>query len=281
MKRRKVLIYGRANYLDKCIAYELLKKEFEVSLITHDKEKENFKSRLINIEYVDITNHVALKEKLKNIDTIICTNGISNIEKASITYKANLNLLYKAIGNGVRKFIYISNLNKQQHNYFWSCEENIFIEDIKQSGMNFCIIYPNRLYSDMLDFLKMAQKGKITLFGNGKIKINPIHYKDLAAVCVKAIYSKQTIIEAGGPEIYTHTEIAMQAFYVLNREPIINYYSNTSEKLFLWLIKILCPSKYLYSNRVFLNFLTMNAIAPPYGGSYGLRTYFEEEKEKI
>ena len=40
---------------------------------------------------------------------------------------------------------------------------------------------------DMKDFLKMAKTGKVYLFGDGKLKLNPIHGKDLANEVVNAI----------------------------------------------------------------------------------------------
>ena len=43
---------------------------------------------------------------------------------------------------------------------------------------------PNGFFSDMKDFLEMAKKGRVYLFGDGQFKLNPIDGKDLAVVCV-------------------------------------------------------------------------------------------------
>ena len=60
-----------------------------------------------------------------------------------------------------------------------------------------------------LIFLKMAKKGRITLFGNGENKINPIHGADLAIVCVSALKIHDKEINVGGPDIFTFHEILL------------------------------------------------------------------------
>ena len=46
--------------------------------------------------------------------------------------------------------------------------------------MAYQIIRPNGFFSDMKDFLEMANGGRVYLFGNGQYKLNPIHGSDLA-----------------------------------------------------------------------------------------------------
>ncbi|MFB6305592.1 MAG: SDR family NAD(P)-dependent oxidoreductase, partial [Flavobacteriales bacterium] len=85
---------------------------------------------------------------------------------------------------------------------------------MKNSGSNYTLICPTGFFSDMEEYFKMAQKGRAQLFGNGKFKINPIHGKDLAKICVDSIEKDKKVIEAGGPEIFTDKEIVEKAFHI-------------------------------------------------------------------
>ena len=42
-----------------------------------------------------------------------------------------------------------------------------FVTDLKTSGIDYCIVRPNGFFSDLGDFLEMASKGTVYLFGKG------------------------------------------------------------------------------------------------------------------
>jgi len=60
----------------------------------------------------------------------------------------------------------------------------------------------------MGEFLKMAKGGKIYLFGDGKLKHNPIHGEDLAKVIVDSISQDTKEFNRGGPDLLSQNEIA-------------------------------------------------------------------------
>jgi len=62
---------------------------------------------------------------------------------------------------------------------------------LKTSGLDYCIIRLNGFFSDRADFLKMAKGGKVYLFGDGKLKLNPIHGQDFAKELVNAIIQEK------------------------------------------------------------------------------------------
>jgi uncharacterized protein YbjT (DUF2867 family) len=43
----------------------------------------------------------------------------------------------------------------------------MFVEQLKKSGLDYCVVRPNGFFSDMTDFYKIARKGRVYLFGNG------------------------------------------------------------------------------------------------------------------
>ena len=63
----------------------------------------------------------------------------------------------------------------------------------------------------------MASKGRAFLVGAGNNKMNPIHGRDLAEVCVDAAEGDALEVEAGGPDITTQREAAALAFEVVGK----------------------------------------------------------------
>lgn len=62
-----------------------------------------------------------------------------------------------------------------------TCEaKEKFTKELKNSGLEYCVIRPNGFFSDMTEFYTLAKNRRIYLSGNGKLKSNPIHGEDLA-----------------------------------------------------------------------------------------------------
>ena len=126
-----------------------------------------------------------------------------------VDYKGNSNLLKEAIEQGVKSFQYISAINGdnlRQLKIFEAKEK--FVDELKDSGMKYCVLRPNGFFSDMKDFLEMAKRGKVYLFGDGNFKMNPIHGEDLAKVCIDKMVEGVKEESIGGPELFTHNELA-------------------------------------------------------------------------
>lgn len=143
------------------------------------------------------------------------------------------------------------------------------------SGLEFCIIRPNGFFCDMSEFLKMAKKGVVKLFGDGHHKMNPIHGADLARLCVANIQSERKHIEVGGPQILTHKEIAELAFRTLGTTPKIKYMPNRIRSSILGLAKVFTSSRTYGPVEFFFTVLAMDMVAPRYG-SHTLEEYFHE-----
>ena len=120
----------------------------------------------------------------------------------------------------------------------------MFVDQLKKSGLDYCIIRPNGFFSDISEFYEMAKKGRVYLFGNGELKVNPIHGEDLAEVCVDAIEKSDQEIKVGGPEILTHNEIAVTAFDVLDIKPKITNIPDWIRNVMLKLVRIFTVSKF-------------------------------------
>jgi hypothetical protein len=130
----------------------------------------------------------------------------------------------------------------------------------------------------MTEFYKMTKKGRVHLFGNGELKMNPIHGKDLTKICVDAIKKPDQEIEVGGPETLTHTEIALSAFNVLGIEPKITYLPEWIRTSILKLLRILTGSKMYGPIEFFLTVMAIDMIAPEHG-NHRLRKYISNLRD--
>jgi uncharacterized protein YbjT (DUF2867 family) len=191
-----------------------------------------------------------------------------------VDYQANMNLLQDAQKSGVKKFIYVSVLNGGNLRYLRICDaKERFVDELKASGLEYCIIRPNGFFSDMAEFFEMAKKGRIYLFGKGVLKTNPIHGKDLATVCVDAINEGDKEVLVGGPETLTHQEIALSAFDVLGSKPKITYIPEWMRASVLKLLKLFTGSKTYGPIEFFMTVMAIDMVAPEYG-KYTLKEHF-------
>lgn len=227
----------------------------------------------------ELTNPSSIKGCCEKMDVVISTVGITKqkdgLSYMDVDYQANMNLLEEAQKSGVKKFIYVSVLHGDKLGQLKICEaKERFVEALKKSGMDYCIIRPNGFFSDMTEFLNMARNGRIYLFGNGQLRANPIHGEDLATICVDAISKSENEIKAGGPETLTQTEIAIAAFNALGKEPKITYIPDWVRVMTLTLVRILTSTKVYGPVEFFMTVMAMDMLAPEYG-EHTLKAYYE------
>jgi len=275
----KVLLAGISGYLGSYIAQELREKGYFVRGIARNPDNLRRKGIKVNeIISAELTQPHSIEDCCENIDVVISTVGITKqkdgLTYMDVDYQANMNLLHQAKLSSVNKFIYVSVLNGENLRHLKICSaKEMFVEELKKSGLDYCIIRPNGFFSDMAEFYTMAQKGRVYLFGNGELKANPIHGEDLAKVCVDVIDNTETVIEVGGPETLTQKEIAHSAFDVLGIPPKITYIPEWVRVLVLKLVRFSTGSKLYGPIEFFMTVMAINMVAPEYG-RHTLKNYF-------
>jgi uncharacterized protein YbjT (DUF2867 family) len=280
-----ILVAGATGYLGKYITKELSNRGFYIKVLVRNHEK--FKRLKIQVDGViqaEVTDKSSLQDCCKNIDVVISSVGITKqkdgLNYMDVDYQANLNLLDQAKKSGVKKFIYLSVLNGEKLRSLKICEEKEkFVDELKSSGLDYCIIRPNGFFSDMTNFYNMAKKGRIYLFGDGNQQANPIHGEDLAKVCVTAIESNDKEIEAGGPETLTQIEIAKLAFDAIGKEPKITHIPDWLRNTILTIAKPIMSSKKFGPIEFFMNVMAIDMVAPEYG-QHTLKNYFNELRQR-
>jgi len=282
---RRVLVAGATGYLGGFILRELQQRGMWIRALARDTSKLRLPSSS-NIESIEgrVTDLPSIEGCCLDIDIVISTIGITR-QKDSLTYmdvdyQANLNLLREARKTGVRKFIYISVFKARKLQHLKICEaKEKFVDELKCSSMDFCVIRPNGFFSDMAAYLEMAKKGRIYLFQHGECRANPIHGADLASLCVDAIDSDRKEIDIGGPQVLSHREIAHLAFQAVNKDAVITSIPDWLRKLVLWSLRRFSSSKLYGPLEFFLTVMAMDMIAPEFG-TRTLQDFFMNTVEK-
>jgi len=285
MKTKKIFLAGATGYLGAYIAKELKRREYPTKILARKRNKALDDTSYYETTIAEVTNPESLYGIMDGIDTVISTIGITKQKDGftymDVDYQGNMNLLEEAEKAGVRKFIYVSAFNANNLTQLKMCNaKEKFVNELKRSKLDYCVIRPNGFFSDMTEFLQMARKGKVVLFGDGNFQMNPIHGADLAEVCVKALGSDEKTIEVGGPEVLTHNEMAYLAFNALNRKSKIKYMPEWMKKSILGLTRTFNTSKTYGPMEFFFTVLSMDMIAPKYGRNT-LSEYFCEVSKEI
>jgi uncharacterized protein YbjT (DUF2867 family) len=126
----------------------------------------------------------------------------------------------------------------------------------------------------MTQFLDMALKGRVYIFGDGGSRINPIHGEDLAKVCVDAVGDERWEIPVGGPETLRYIEIANMAFEVLGRRPKITKIPGRLVELSIKPLRLFSKNCYTLI-KFFVKAMTNDLVAPRVG-THKLREHYIE-----
>ena len=284
MAKNKVLLAGATGYLGRYITQELLSRNLETKIIVRDKHKVKFDAPNLEIIEAEVTKPETLDNLFNGVDVVISTVGITRqkdgLTYMDVDYQVNKNLIDEAKKSGVQKFIYISVLNGEKLRHLKICEAKEKLGDyLKSSGLDYSIIRPNGFFSDMGDFLKMAKGGKVYLFGDGKLKLNPIHGEDLAKVVVDTINQDAKEINIGGPDMLSQNDIAELALKAYSKPIKIIHLPDWMRKFTLWTVRTFTSSKTYGPIEFFMTTMVMDMQAPQYG-KLKLGDFFNEQINK-
>jgi uncharacterized protein YbjT (DUF2867 family) len=279
---KKVLVAGATGYLGRYLVKELKKQGYWVRALARNSNKlDDLKEYIDEVFEAEVTKPETLNRICDDIDVVISSIGITRqkdgLTYMDVDYQGNKNLLDLAVENKVSKFIFVSVLNAHQMKELKGIEAKLLFEEkLKASGLDYTIIRPTGFFSDMLEFLNMAKKGRVSLFGTGENKINPIHGADLAEICVGSIIKSEKEINVGGPEIFTFKEIAELAFKVLNKQVKISYLPMWMIRIILPLIRTFTSSKTYGPIEFMMSVMTMDVVGESFG-RHRLNEFYAEQ----
>lgn len=282
---KKVLVAGATGYLGQHLVKELKTRGFWVRvLIRKEAQKEKFET-VDDFFIGKVTKPESIKGVTKDIDWVFSTIGITRQKDGmtymDVDYQGNSNLLKEALIDKVESFEYISAINGDnlRHLKIFEAKEK-FVDELKSSGINYCVLRPNGFFSDMKDFLNMAKAGRVYLFGKGELKLNPIDGADLAKVCVDKVIEGAKEETVGGVDILTQNELAELALKAWDKPIKISHLPDWTRRLTIWILRTFTSSKTYGPIEFFLTAMAFDNIANQYGPNR-LEDFFKLEVKKM
>lgn len=285
---KKILVAGATGYLGRYVAWEFKRRGYWVRVLARSPEKlqtegsymEPAIDQLCDELFVgEITRPETLAGVCDGIDFVFSSIGITRQRDGlgfmDVDYQGNMNLLAEALDSKVRKFVFVSVFMADRIADL-ARERELFVQELKRSGLAYGIVRPTGYFSDMSEFLKMARGGKVYILGSGRNKINPIHGEDLAGVCVDSAEANQNHSEqdVGGPITYSYEEIGALACDILGVKKKIVHIP-------LGLARLVAACIRPFSSRVYqaVRFFTTvmsNDFVAPKAGSHRLDHYLQQ-----
>ncbi|WP_424972831.1 SDR family oxidoreductase [Dinoroseobacter sp. S76] len=278
---KTVLVAGATGYLGRHIVEKYAANGWHVRALVRNAAK----ARAANLPAHDFfegeaTDPDSLKGIMQGVDLVVSSLGITRQRDGlgywDVDYQANLNLLTEALANGVPQFAYVHVLNADKMpNVPLAAAKQAFAERLSAAPIRSTIIAPSGFFSDMGDFLAMARAGRVWLFGNGTLRLNPIDGADLASEIAAAIAENREFVPVGGPDIFTQTELAEAAFAALGRPARITHLPDWIRGAAIKLLPWVTPAHIHGPALFFLSALGQDMTAPP-RGTKRLAAHFDE-----
>ena len=277
---KRVLIAGSTGYLGRYLCAEYQHRGWHVTALVRKKSSGTVLAADAIIE-AEATWPETLHGIMTNIDLVVSSLGITRQADGlgywDVDYQANVNLLEEALRSEVTRFAFVHVLNADRMDQVpLVAAKAAFVRRLQTAALRSTIIAPTGYFSDMGDFLNMARAGRVWLFGNGQLRINPIHGADLATAIFDAVEADTPWADIGGPETLTHKEVAELCFEVLGKPPRVTHLPDALRRLALRVLPRLAPRRIAGPAQFFLTAGAMNMIAPP-SGTRTLADHFKSQ----
>lgn len=220
---QRVVIAGATGYLGGYLVDVYRRKGWIVRALVRDETAARAKG-LHATEFFEgeATKPSSLIGLMDDVDLVVSSLGITRqqdgLSYQDVDYQANRNLLELAIENGVPQFGYVHVINAHllpEVELIRAKQD--FVDLLNAYPIKSSVIAPSGYFSDLEDFLQMARKGRVYMFGAGDKRINPIHGADLAEACFEIIEAGTAFADVGGPKTYSHDDLARVAFESLGK----------------------------------------------------------------
>lgn len=229
MIRRTVLIAGATGYLGRHLISAYHRAGYRVIALARRPEAlVGFDNEIDETIYGEPTRPETLIGVMGGVDLVVSALGITRqkdgLSYEQVDYQANRNLLDAALEAGIEQFLYVHVKNAEQMPMVaMAAAKARFAAELAVAEIQSTIIEPSGFFSDLVEVLDMARKGRVYLFGDGKALISPIDGRDLAEASVAASEEGIARIQVGGPQALSLNETAEIAFAILGKTPRITH----------------------------------------------------------
>jgi uncharacterized protein YbjT (DUF2867 family) len=213
----RVLVAGASGLVGKEILDLALEAGHDTRALIHRSPlPASMRDRVTSASWSD------LDSAMKDVDVVVSSAGASVGMSLSnragfdrVDTPVNLRLIEAAERAKVKKMVYVSvacadRLGKTRY----VRAHELVVDRLRESKLEHTIIRPTGIFGAFQPFLSMVRLRVVPNFGGGKPRTNPVHERDVAMQCVRAIDEDIAEIGVGGPDTFTRGEIfdlAMQA----------------------------------------------------------------------
>ena len=275
---KRVFIAGATGYLGRYLCAEFQRRGWYVIALVR-KTTQAAPIAADQLIEAQATQPATLNGIMAGVDLVVSCLGITRqvdgLGYWDVDYQANLNLLHEAEQTGVARFAFVHVLNAARMKRVpMVAAKSAFVAELQRARIASTVIAPTGYFSDMGDFLKMAQSGRVWLFGDGSKRINPIHGADLAVATADAVEAGVGWLDVGGPDIFTQKELAELAFASQQFTPRITFLPDIMRRLALRLLPYVTPRRVHGPAQFFLSALAFDMVGEC-RGIHHLKDHFE------
>ncbi|MEM6796848.1 MAG: NAD(P)H-binding protein [Acidobacteriota bacterium] len=166
-------------------------------------------SGTLELRRLELTDAGALRGQLAGVDAVLSALGKTNqrggAPRRSVDVDANLELLAEASREEVRRFGFVSVAEASlEHPVAMVRMKGEVEHAIEKSGLDFVIVQPTGYFSDLWQLLEMARRGTVWIVGDGAMRFNPIHPRDVAETLIGTLLEgpRRARLPIGGPETF-------------------------------------------------------------------------------
>lgn len=231
MSNEIILVAGAGGKAGSYIVPILQERGYTVRLLTRTKSRLQKMFPQAEIVEADVLKPESLRGACAGVSAVISTIGASldlnNFrDKRSfheVDYCGNQTLLQEAVSAKVGTFVYLSAFGAETTRTAYTDEHEAFVGELRRSPLDYKVVRPTGFFYINAEFVKMAQRGRAVVIGDGKARTNPIHEEDVAKACVDALEGQAKSINIGGAETFTRKEIVELAFEACGKPPKISH----------------------------------------------------------
>lgn len=162
----------------------------------------------------------------RDVKYIISSHG-SGSDAQALDYRANIDLIDRAIANNVEHFVFISVLGVDrgyQDSATFKAKREVE-KYLIASGLNYTILRPSGFANNLIPLAeRFRDTGIYFSIGDQKNRSSIVSTDDLAHIAIASIdneKAKNLIFAVGGPDILRREEIPQIMSRIFDREPII------------------------------------------------------------
>jgi uncharacterized protein YbjT (DUF2867 family) len=221
------LVTGATGSLGRRIVRQLRAKQLAVKAFARlTADYSELEDRGANIFIGDLKETVDIAKACREVDYIISAHG-SGSNAQALDYRANIELIDRAIENKIEHFVFISVLGVDR-NYTDSPTFKAKREVEKYliaSGLNYTILRPSGFANNLLPLAeRFRETGIYILIGDPKHRSSIVSTDDLAQIAIDSINieaAKNAVFAVGGPDILKREDIPQIFARLFDREPLI------------------------------------------------------------